>query len=314
MVIWLSRIDHCQHHRPSPKFHQGNPPREFNKMIIKQILTLFAVIAVVAGCSNSPSNTTGNFRNQGYLLDTAGGNAVVKAQGYDTCVRTGDWTPARAIVDCDPDLVPKPVVTAPPAPPAPKPAPPAPPKVEAKAPPPPPPAPKPVPQRFTISTDTLFDFDRITLRPDGRRKLDEVADALRGTQHDTITVTGHTDRVGTVKYNQNLSERRADSVKRYLQEKGLDVGKISASGKGKSQPVTKPNQCPRGMPHAALFACLQPDRRVEIEASGTKIVDPNAPAAARPAAPPAKPAADSPAAANPALKGKPAAKKPLVGL
>ena len=266
-------------------------------------------MAVVAACSNSPSHTTGNYRNQGYLLDTAGNNAVVKSLGYDTCVRTGDWTPARAILECDPDLVPKPVAAAPLAPPAPKPVAPPPPPVVAKAPPPPPP---PVIQRFTISADTLFDFDRSTLRPDGRRKLDEVSDALRGTQYDTIVVTGHTDRIGTERYNQQLSERRADRVKKYLLEKGLDVGKISASGKGKSQPVTKPGACKSGtMSYAALFACLQPDRRVVIEASGTKTIDPNAPPAAKPAAPQTQPAAP---AAKPALKAKPRARpKPLVG-
>ena len=143
------------------------------------------------------------FRNQGYLLDTAGNNAVVKAQGYDVCVRTSDWTPARAILECDPDLVPKPVVRAPVAPPAsaaPAPAPA--PKVVAVP-------PAPAPQRYTLSADALFDFDKATLKPEGRRKLEELADALRGTQHDTILATGHTDRIGNVRYNQRLSERRA---------------------------------------------------------------------------------------------------------
>ena len=76
-------------------------------MQLKQILTACSLAAAVAACSNAPSPTTGNFRNQGYLLDTAGNNAVVRSLGYDTCVRTSDWTPARAIVECDPDLVPK---------------------------------------------------------------------------------------------------------------------------------------------------------------------------------------------------------------
>ena len=260
--------------------------------MLKQILIAGSVVAAMAGCSNSPPTTTGNFRNQGYLLDAAGNNAVVKSLGYDVCVRTSDWTPARAILECDPDLVPKPVVTAPVAPP-PKAAAPA-PKVVAA-----PPAPKPSPQRFTLSADTLFDFDKVTLTPEGRKKLDELADALRGTQHDTITATGHTDRAGSVRYNQRLSERRAESVKKYLQEKGLDVGKITAVGKGKSQPITKPTDC-RGpkMTRAAVRACLQPDRRVEIEVSGTKTIDPNAPPAAKPAVPAAQPAAKA------ATKGK----------
>ena len=274
-------------------------------MTLKQTLIACATVAAVAGCSNAPPTSTANFRNQGYLLDTAGNNAVVKSLGYDVCVRTSDWTPARAILECDPDLVPKPIVKPPVAAPvvAPKPeAAPAPaPKVQAQ------PA-APAPQRFTLSADALFDFDKTVLKPEGRKKLDDLADALRGTQHDTIVAAGHTDRVGSVRYNQRLSERRAETVKKYLQEKGLDVGKISAAGKGKSQPVTKETDC-RGpkMNRAAVRACLQPDRRVEIEVSGTKVIDPNAPPAAKRAAPEAAPAAKP--AAKAATKGKPTAAK-----
>ena len=250
-------------------------------MTLKQTLIACATVAAIAGCSNSPPTTTANFRNQGYLLDTAGNNAVVRSLGYDVCVRTSDWTPARAIVECDPDLVPKPVAKAPVAPPkAPAPAP----KVEA------PPPPVPASQRFTLSADALFDFDKTALKPEGIRKLDELADALRGKQHDTIVATGHTDRIGSVRYNQRLSERRAETVKKYLQSKGLDVGKITAIGRGKSEPVMKATDCrgPR-MTRAAIRACLQPDRRVDIEVSGSKAIDPNAAPFARPV-PDAKPA------------------------
>lgn len=251
-------------------------------MTLKQTLIACATVAAIAGCSNSPPTTTANFRNQGYLLDTAGNNAVVRSLGYDVCVRTSDWTPARAIVECDPDLVPKPVAKAPVAPPpkAPAPAP----KVEA------PPPPVPASQRFTLSADALFDFDKTALKPEGIRKLDELADALRGKQHDTIVATGHTDRIGSVRYNQRLSERRAETVKKYLQSKGLDVGKITAIGRGKSEPVMKATDCrgPR-MTRAAIRACLQPDRRVDIEVSGSKAIDPNAAPIARPV-PDAKPA------------------------
>jgi OOP family OmpA-OmpF porin len=231
-------------------------------------------------------NTTANYRNHGYLLDTAGNNAVVKSQGYDACVRTSDWTPARAIVECDPDLVPKPVAQAPIAPPAPKvQAPPVAPKIEAAP-------PKPAVQRFTLSADALFDFDKTTLTADGRKRLDDFADAVRGTRHDTITVTGHTDRAGTVAYNNRLSEQRAQTVKKYLDTKGLDVSKIVAVGKGKSETSVNPPACREpGLSRAQVYACLQPDRRVVIEVSGVKDANaPAAPAAARttPTAPAAR--------------------------
>ena len=254
--------------------------------------------ASLAACM-SQMETTGNFRNQGYLLDTAGNNAVVKAQGYDVCVRTSEWTPARAIVECDPDLVPKPVAKAPAAPPASK----------VQAPPPAPkvatPPPKPPVQRFTLSADALFDFDKATLKPEGRKKLDEFADAIRGTQYDAISIAGHTDRAGSVDYNQRLSERRAQAVRKYLETKGVDAKKMTAIGKGKAETTINPPACrePR-MTRAQIYACLQPDRRVVIDVSGTK--DPGVPAAppAPKAAAPATPAPTAPAprAAKPPAK------------
>ena len=276
-------------------------------MILKQTLIACSAIAAIASltaCSNSSYTTTGNFRNQGYLMDSAGSNSVVKSLGYDVCVRTSDWTPARAIIECDPDLVPKPVVKAPVA--APKVEAPA-PKVVAA-----PPPPKPTSQRFTLSADALFDFDKATLKPEGRKKLDELADALRGTAHDTITATGHTDRAGSVSYNQRLSESRAQAVKKYLESKGLNVGKIVAVGKGKSETTVKPTDCKTpGMTRAAILACLQPDRRVVIDVTGTRNLDPNAaPAPKKEATPEAKPVAKVAPKAKAAAKAK---AKPKVG-
>lgn len=252
-------------------------------MQLKQTLIACSLAAAIAACSNAPSPATGDFRNQGYLMDTAGNNAVVRSLGYDVCVRTSDWTPARAIVECDPDLVPKPAVKPPVAPPPRVEAPPPAPKVVT---PPPPPAPT---QKFTLSADTLFDFDKATLKPDGIQKLDDLAEALRGKQYEAILATGHTDRIGSVRYNQRLSERRAETVKKYLQGKGIDANSITAVGKGKTQPVTKPGDC-RGpkMSRAAIQACLQPDRRVEIEIGSREAISlktvPVKPVAAKPAA------------------------------
>ena len=69
----------------------------------------------------------------------------------------------------------------------------------------------------------------------------------------------------------------------------LGAGKITALGKGNTQPVTKPGDCPRGkLSNAVLFACLHPDRRVEIEVSGAKSIDPSTPATVAPSEPKAK--------------------------
>jgi hypothetical protein len=86
--------------------------------VFKVSLAGVALVAV-AGCANM-GNPGGDYKNQGYLLDQYG--QVVKALGYDSCVRTSDWTPARGIVACGDATAPAPKVAAAPAPaPAPKP-------------------------------------------------------------------------------------------------------------------------------------------------------------------------------------------------
>ena len=154
--------------------------------------------------------------------------------------------------------------------PAPAPAP----YVAPPPPPPPPPAPIPAPQprRVTFSASELFDFDKAVVKADGRSALDKFAQDLRGTNYDTVSVEGHTDRIGSDAYNQKLSERRALAVKDYLVSSGgVPAAKIASSGKGEANPVTKPEDCPKGNKATAkLVACLAPDRRVEVIVTGTK--------------------------------------------
>jgi OOP family OmpA-OmpF porin len=152
---------------------------------------------------------------------------------------------------------------------------PAPQPVVVTPPPPPPPAvtppPPPAPRKVTFSADSLFAFDKATVKPDGKQQLDKLAADLRGANFDVITVTGHTDRIGTHAYNMKLSTRRAEAVKAYLVEAaGIPAGKIAARGTDGSDPVTKPGECKGKKATKALIACLQPDRRVEVEVSGTR--------------------------------------------
>lgn len=163
-----------------------------------------------------------------------------------------------------------PVYVAPPAPPPPPPpAPvvvPAPPPVVAPAPPAPPPR-----RRVSFSAESLFDFDRSSIKPEGRAALDRFAAEAKGTQFESISIEGHTDRLGSAAYNQRLSTQRAEAVKAYLVSSGyFDAAMISASGKGKSSPVTRPADCKGSKPDARLIACLQADRRVDIQVTGTR--------------------------------------------
>ena len=211
-----------------------------------------------------------NGKNQGYLVDQD--FRVVTAVGGTVCVRTSDWTPARAAAAeagafCDRDLVPqKPAAAAPAAkPPAPSaPAAKAPAADPAKA------APqKMLPQKINFASDALFDFNKANLRPEGKAMLDELMRTLQGASYEVILAIGHADRIGSKAYNKKLSLRRADAVKKYLTDKGVAPNRVYTDGKGKTQPVTKPGDC-RMKGRKALIACLQPDRRVGIEVSGTK--------------------------------------------
>ncbi|OHC69949.1 MAG: hypothetical protein A3H93_04570 [Rhodocyclales bacterium RIFCSPLOWO2_02_FULL_63_24] len=189
----------------------------------------------------------------GYAIDSRG--AVVK-NGTGLCWRTGYWTPAMAVEECDPDLVKK----AAPAAPATRGVVAAPAAV---------PAPKPAAQKVTLAADALFDFDKAVLRTEGKAKLDKLAGDIKGIKLEVIIAVGHADRFGTDAYNQKLSEKRAAAVKAYLVSKGIEPNRVYTEGKGEKQPITKPDQC-KGPKSKKTIACLQPDRRVEIEVIGTK--------------------------------------------
>jgi OOP family OmpA-OmpF porin len=127
------------------------------------------------------------------------------------------------------------------------------------------------PKKVTLSADSLFDFNKSVVKPAGKRALDQLARDLNGTDYDQIMVIGHTDRIGSHAYNLKLSTRRAEAVKDYLISSGqIPAHKISAKGVDGADPVTKPGDCVGSKATPALIACLQPDRRVEVDVSGTK--------------------------------------------
>lgn len=135
----------------------------------------------------------------------------------------------------------------------------------------PPAPPPPMPTKVTFSSDSLFDFDHAGVKPEGKQALDKFASDLQGVNYDIITVTGHTDRIGSPAYNQKLSTRRAEAVSTYLVESaGIPASKITAKGVDGSEPVTKPGDCVGKKVSKKLIACLQPDRRVEVEVTGSK--------------------------------------------
>jgi OOP family OmpA-OmpF porin len=199
--------------------------------------------------------------NRVYVEDTRG--AIVK-NPYGLCWRTGFWTPAQANCECDKDLLPKE-----------KCEPPAPRVAEAPPAPAPVPAPKPVTEKVTLAADVLFDFDKAVLRPEGKAKLDDLVSKIKALNLEVVIAIGHTDRIGSKSYNQRLSERRAAAVKTYLVSQGIEPNRIYTEGKGLTQPVKDcPNPSPKGeiRNFQQLIACLQPNRRVDVEVVGTRTV------------------------------------------
>ncbi len=78
-----------------------------------------------------------------------------------------------------------------------------------------------------------FDFNKATLRSESYPILDNAAAILLSHSDVTVEVQGHTDQIGSDKYNDGLSQRRADAVKKYLIAKGVDAGRLTTVGKGK---------------------------------------------------------------------------------
>ncbi len=152
----------------------------------------------------------------------------------DLCWRNNFWTPATGIPGCDgvpvAEVVEETLVVAPTA------------------------------TKVVLNADTFFDFDKATLKPEGRQVLDQVADQAAALDLETLIAVGYTDSTGPAAYNVKLSDRRAASVKDYLVSKGIPADRIYTEGKGEADPIAT-NATREGR---AL------NRRVEIELVGSR--------------------------------------------
>ncbi len=200
--------------------------KKLNKVAI---LFAGAALATAAG-----AQTVDNWKN--------GTNELVWKNGTnELCWRDANWTPATAAEGCDGALqaakvveqvtVTEEVVAAPVA----------------------------AASKVTFAADTFFDFDKSTLKPAGKAKLDEIASKVNNINLEVIVAVGHTDSIGTEAYNQKLSVRRAEAVKAYLVSKGIDKSRVYTEGKGEAQPIAS----------NSTAAGRAKNRRVEIEVVGT---------------------------------------------
>jgi OOP family OmpA-OmpF porin len=174
---------------------------------------------------------------------------LVAAAFAAACATTEEPKPAPKP---EPTPAPAPKPQPQPAPPPPAPAPKPEPKPEAK--------PKPVAEKVTFAADVLFDFDKAVIKPEGKSKLDDLANKVRGINLEVVIAIGHADSIGSDAYNQKLSVRRSESVKAYLVSKGIEPNRVYTEGKGEKQPVAS-NKTADGRAK---------NRRTEIEVIGTR--------------------------------------------
>jgi OmpA-OmpF porin, OOP family len=130
---------------------------------------------------------------------------------------------------------------------------------------------QPTIERINLNASALFRFNRRSqadLLPAGKTELDQLAQRIQQVYAsvERIDLVGYTDRLGSDSYNAQLSQDRADTVKAYLQSKGVEAS-MSSSGRGEADPVV---QCEGNKANRKLTDCLQPNRRVEVTIVGIK--------------------------------------------
>lgn len=205
-----------------------------------------------------------------------GAGNIVEKDGLNNCLRSNNYssdliktvmtTNDKPVgVECGEIKEEAPKAAAP----APAPAP-----VAAKPAPAPVPAPAPAAQKVSLPADAVFAYDKADLTEEGKSGLAKfAADAKALKQLEVVIAVGHADRIGSPEYNQKLSEKRAATVKDFLVGQGIAANKVYTEGKGETQPVTADKCSKMGAENGKnkkLIDCLAADRRVELEAVGTK--------------------------------------------
>jgi OOP family OmpA-OmpF porin len=191
---------------------------------MKKLLQLLAIAGIAISSSAFAQKSVDNWVNSNGIVWKNGTNEL--------CWRNANWTPATAAPGCDG------AIAAPAAPAAS-------PRAAAKV---------------TLNADALFDFDKSVLKPAAIASLNSLAGKVKSLTLEVIVAVGHTDSIGTDAYNQKLSIRRAEAVKKYLVSQGIEAKRIYVEGKGESQPVAD-NKTAEGRAK---------NRRVQIEAIGTR--------------------------------------------
>jgi len=114
--------------------------------------------------------------------------------------------------------------------------------------------------QVTFASGLLYDFDSDVVRPDAQTNLRELAASLTKYPDTELLIIGHTDQLGSIAYNQGLSERRANAAASYLTSQGVSGSRIGTRGLGETEPVAT-NETEAGR---------QANRRVEVAIFASK--------------------------------------------
>ena len=133
------------------------------------------------------------------------------------------------------------------------------------------PAPAAVYEKVAFEANVLFDSDKSALNAAGRSTLDAFVGKIRGLDTQSVMAIGYADRMGSDASNQVLSEERVNSVKSYLVAKGIPADRVRTRAWGETRPSTAAAECKDGN-NPRNVACMQADRRVFIEISGSRLV------------------------------------------
>ena len=199
------------------------------KKVAKQVMFFSAAFALAVGVQQA---VAADAEGSAYLKTSRG--EVVRS-AYDLCWHTGYWKSADAIAECEGGV--KKAAA---------------PMTEKKR--------ATQVQSVSFESDALFDFGKFTLKPAAKSKLDQLVTDLKGIDVESVTIVGYTDSTGSEAYNQKLSVRRAESVRDYLIDRGVDPQKTVAKGMGEQQPVAS----------NATAAGRAKNRRVTIDVAGEK--------------------------------------------
>jgi OOP family OmpA-OmpF porin len=190
----------------------------------KSIRPVSAMLGVLACMSLNPAVAHGSGKANDAYVGDSGGHLLTDSSG--NCVQTGSWSKDQDLVDCGaPAPAPKAVAAEPAA-------------QASAAPAPVPVVPVAVSQSIALSSGALFDLNSDTLKDAGKQELDVLAARIKGMEQiQSVKIVGYTDSSGAESYNQQLSQRRAISVKNYLLDQGVSPEVMSTLGMGESNPV-----------------------------------------------------------------------------